>query len=71
VGNECRLFDKRRTPGIIIGMDQDSGFFRWEVSDFEDKGKYWDVTFERVASYQFKKGSRELDAPEVINRSNT
>jgi hypothetical protein len=60
IGNECRLLDKRRTPGTITGVDMDGGFFRWEISDFEDKGKYWDVAFERANTYQFKRDSSEL-----------
>lgn len=64
-GNECRLLDKRRTPGVIKSIDMDGGYFRWEISDFEDKGKYWDVTFERVNTYQFKKGSNQLGKDKI------
>jgi len=60
VGNECRLMDVRRTPGIIKSIDMDGGFFRWEISDFEDKGSYWDVPFEGVERYQFKKTPQAL-----------
>jgi len=66
VGNECRLLDQRRTPGVIESLDLDGGYFRWVISDFEDKGHSWDVAFERVTSYQFKKGSKET-ADEEIN----
>jgi len=55
VGNKCRLLDGRRTPGVIQSMDYESGHFRWEIMDFEDKGKTWDVTFESVDSFQFEK----------------
>ena len=65
VGNECRLLDRRRTPGKIIAIEMDGGFFRWEISDFEDKGKFWDVIFERVSAYQFNRESAELSIPVV------
>lgn len=65
IGNFCRLLDKRRTPGKIIGIDMDGGFFRWEILDFEDKGKFWDVTFERVSTYQFIKESKELAIDQI------
>ncbi len=65
IGNECRLLDKRRTPGFIESIDMDGGFFRWKISDFEDKGKFWDVEFERANAYQFKKDSAELTSTEV------
>lgn len=66
--NENMLSDelfRRRTPGKITAIDIDGGFFRWEISDFEDKGKCWDVTFERVAAYQFTRESAEL-SPSVV-----
>jgi hypothetical protein len=44
----------------------DGGFFRWEISDFEDAGKHWDVTFERASAYQFKIGAPRLDLAEVV-----
>ena len=60
VGNECRLLDRRRTPGKITDIDLEGGFFRWQILDFEDRGRFWDVPFERVSSYQFEMGSEEL-----------
>ncbi len=65
IGNECRLLDKRRTPGFIKSIDMDAGFFRWEISDFEDQGQFWDVEFEHVGNYQFQNNSRELNSGEV------
>lgn len=65
VGNECRLLDKRRTPGAIISLDHDGGFFRWVISDFEDRGKFWDVPFENVGTYQFKRSSAWLSALQI------
>lgn len=46
---------------LTFKMDMDSGYFRGEISDFENKGKYWDVPFENANPYQFRKGSPELD----------
>jgi len=65
VGNACRLMDLRRTPGFIKSIDMDGGFFRWEISDFEDKGRHWDVPFEGVERYQFKKTPQTLKADQV------
>jgi hypothetical protein len=62
VGNECRLLDRRRTPGIVRSIDIEGGFFRWEITDFEDMGKYWDVPLEDVVRFQFKIGSEYLDS---------
>ncbi len=64
-GNDCRLLDKRRTPGSIVSLDLDGGFFRWEISDFEDCGKFWDVPFENIDTYQFRKGSAELTSDQL------
>lgn len=60
VGNECRLLDNRRTPGVIRSIDLENGFFIWEIADFEDKGKSWEVELENVSNYQFKLGSEKL-----------
>ena len=68
-GNNCRLLDGRRTPGVIRSMDYDSGHFRWEILDFEDKGKTWDVTFESIRKFQFEKNgivNTELDKIESV-----
>ncbi len=65
VGNECRLLDQRRTPGKITAIDLESGFFIWEIVDFEDKGKFWEVEFERANTYQFKVGCKEASASDI------
>lgn len=65
VSNECRLMDVRRTPGFIKSIDMDGGYFLWEISDFEDKGKHWSVTFEDVKRYQFKKEADELENKDI------
>lgn len=59
--NKCRLLDGRRTPGYIEDYFVDSAMFRWRITDFEDKGNYWDVPAEDISSYQILKGSRELN----------
>ncbi|MBI9011466.1 MAG: hypothetical protein JEZ08_04490 [Clostridiales bacterium] len=69
VGNKCRLLDGRRTPGVIQSLDYVSGHFRWEIMDFEDKGKTWDVRFESVENYQFEKDviiNGDIDKIETI-----
>ncbi|MCH4886166.1 hypothetical protein EZV73_01235 [Acidaminobacter sp. JC074] len=56
-GNSCRLLDGRRTPGYIGEIFKDEGMFRFCISDYEDKGRYWDLNIERVENYQFDKSS--------------
>ena len=65
VGNKCRLLDKRRTPGKILFIDMDGGYFRWQISDFEDQGKHWEIPFESVGRYQFALGSKTADEETV------
>ena len=59
VGNQCRLMDARRTPGVIESVSPE-GFFRWRISAFEDKGEYWDVPLENAFRYQFALDCSEL-----------
>jgi hypothetical protein len=65
VGNECRLLDQRRTPGKIKTIDLESASFIWEITDFEDKGKFWEVELGRINTYQFKIGSKEASLSEI------
>ena len=53
-GNVCRLLDGRRTPGFIEEVCTESAMFRWRISNFEDKGRYWDVPLEHIDDYQFE-----------------
>ncbi len=64
VDNQCRLMDARRTPGVIESVSPE-GFFRWRISDFEDKGEYWDVPLEHVFRYQFELDSRQLPPDQI------
>lgn len=66
-GNQCRLLDGRRTPGVVESIDRESGFFRWRISAFEDEGRSWDVPIEDVARYQFELGSPRLDLKSVAD----
>lgn len=63
-GNECRLKDSRRTPGILEDVYEDTGFFRWRITDFEDKGKFWDLPIETVFNFQFRR-NLSLKIPEI------
>jgi hypothetical protein len=63
--NQCRLLDGRRTPGYIEEYFADTSTFRWRITDFEDKGSYWDVPAEQIKSYQILKGSKELNDIEI------
>lgn len=59
-GNKCRLLDGRRTTGIIEEYFEESGMFRWRITKYEDKGKYWDLPAEEVRRFQFEKDSQQL-----------
>ncbi len=60
-GNACRLLDPRRTPGVIESYFPGSAMFRWRISAFEHRGKFWDLPAEDVTRFQFAKGSRRLE----------
>ena len=59
-GNSCRLLDRRRTPGFIERYFHESAMFRWRITDFEHKGRYWDISAEDVVNYQFQKPPKKL-----------
>lgn len=56
VGNEGRLLDFRRTPVRIEKLSDESGLARVRILAFEDRGALWDLPYEEVGKYQFKKG---------------
>lgn len=58
--NRCRLLDGRRTTGIIERYFEDSAMFRWRITKYEDKGKYWDLPAEDITKFQFEKDSNKL-----------
>lgn len=64
-GNKLRLLDNRRTPGVIKQFFHESAMFQWEITDFEDKGKCWQIPAEEVIHYQFAKDSASLKEDEV------
>lgn len=64
-GNICRRLDNRRTPGIVESVDLTNGLFRWRITDFEHKGKFWDVPLEDVVLFQFADGSKSLSDAEA------
>jgi hypothetical protein len=64
-GNACRLLDPRRTPGVIERLMDDCAMFRWRISNFEHKGKCWDLPAEDVVNYQFSKAAARLDPGRV------
>jgi hypothetical protein len=57
VGNEGRLLDFRRTPVRVIRLCDETGLATVEILAFEDKGALWDLPYEEVGTYQFKRGS--------------
>lgn len=65
VGNKCRLLDGRRTTGIIENYFEDSAMFRWKITKYEDKGKYWDLPAEDIVMFQFEKASSRLTSSDV------
>lgn len=66
-GNKGRVLDGRRTPGFIEKYDDESAMFIWRITDFEDKGKCWEVPAEEIGAYQFEKGSIRLSKNEVMD----
>lgn len=66
-GNKGRVLDGRRTPGFIEKYDDESAMFVWRITDFEDKGKYWEVPAEEIVAYQFEKTSSKLSKNKVMN----
>ena len=64
-GNKCRLLDGRRTTGIIEKYFKDSAMFRWKITKYEDKGKYWDLPAEDIENFQFEKDSQKLSEKQV------
>lgn len=64
-GNKCRLLDGRRTTGYIEKYDNGSAMFRWRITKYEDKGKYWDLPAELVTKFQFEKDSEQLNENKV------
>ena len=60
VGNRCRALDTRRTPGIVEAVCLESATFKWRITDFEDKGRTWELGAEQVVRYQFAKRSKRL-----------
>lgn len=65
VGNICRRLDGRRTSGKIIDIFESCGMFRFEITEYEDKGSFWDIPFEDVSKFQFAKESVFLEADEI------
>ena len=39
--------------------------FRWRITDFEDKGNYWDLPAEDIKLFQILKGSKELEIKDI------
>lgn len=64
-GNCCRLLDARRTPGIVEKCFSTSAMFRWRITDFEDKGGFWDLPIERIIGLQFAPDSKRLSEDKV------
>ena len=67
VGNEGRLLDFRRTPVRVIRVCDETGLATVEILKFEDNGALWDVPYEEVGKYQFKKGCPRASA-EALGR---
>lgn len=61
IGNEARLLDPRRTPVVIVDLLPAVGMFVIRIAAFEDQGALWEVPFEDVSKYQFRKTSKRTD----------
>jgi hypothetical protein len=64
-GNAGRQLDPRRTPVSIKAIRREAGTFIVCIEDFEDKGALWEIPFESVAHYQFKRGAVRAEAKVV------
>lgn len=64
-GNRGRVLDGRRTPGFIERYDTESAMFIWRITDFEDKGKCWEIPAEEIVVFQFEKDSKKLTEDEI------
>ena len=67
VGNEGRLLDFRRTPVRIEKLSDETGLATGQILAFEDQGALWDLPYEEVGKYQFKKGCSRVSA-EALKR---
>lgn len=63
VGSRGRLLDARRTPVVVVRLDEQTAMFEVEVRAFEDQGARWRVPFEEIESFQFPS-----DAPQAGSR---
>lgn len=71
VGNQCLLSDGRKTPGFIKEIHFDEGMFLWEITGYEDTGKFWEMRFEDIAAYNFPNDAKQLadiGEYELVNR---
>lgn len=64
-GNVCRFLDGRRTTGFIEKCFFDEGMFRWRITNYEDKCKYWDLPAEESKRFQFEKGSKKMSKEDL------
>ncbi len=69
-GNKGRVLDGRRTPGVLEKYYADTAMFVWRITDFEDKGRYWEIPAEEISQYQFEKQSAKLSEQEAENIAN-
>ncbi len=60
-GNSGRVLDGRRTPGFIEHYDSEVAMFTWRITDFEDKGRCWQIPAENIVQYQFEKQAVKLN----------
>jgi hypothetical protein len=57
LGNEGRLLDFRRTPVRIDKLCDETGLATVRILAFEDKGALWDLPYEDVGKYHFRRCS--------------
>lgn len=58
-GNEGRLLDARRTPVRLNQVRAEVGMFEAEALAFEDQGARWEMPFEDVDRFQFRRGAKQ------------
>lgn len=61
-GNAGRLLDARRTPVRLTRIRRDVGMFAVEILAFEDRGARWELPFEDISRFQFRRDAARADA---------
>lgn len=67
IGNHCVLTDGRKTKGFVKDIYLDEGMFSWEITEYEDKGKLWEMRIEEVSQFLFPENSKIITSKSELN----